>query len=64
MDSGAYGICRDCGCEIDQRRLEVAPEAALCISCQSDRELVARTEKEKFVSTPGLQQIRFLPLAA
>lgn len=55
MDSGGYGECQNCGCGIDERRLKVAPEATLCISCQMDLEDRALFEKEKFVSTPGLR---------
>lgn len=31
---GRYGICDDCGQEIDPERLEVRPQATLCITCQ------------------------------
>lgn len=31
---GRYGICDDCGESIDPERLEVRPQATLCISCQ------------------------------
>ena len=31
---GRYGICDDCGEPIDPERLEVRPQATLCISCQ------------------------------
>jgi RNA polymerase-binding transcription factor DksA len=31
---GKYGICEKCGKEIEEERLEVAPEAKLCISCK------------------------------
>ncbi len=38
FDNGTYGLCRDCGQEIDAARLEAIPYAALCLSCQSKRE--------------------------
>src|SRR4051812_1669469 len=31
---GRYGICDDCGQQIDPERLAVRPQATLCISCQ------------------------------
>lgn len=38
MDSGLYGICEDCGTQIDTARLEVSPSASTCIECQRKRE--------------------------
>ena len=35
---GRYGLCEDCGREIDRERLRVAPYAPCCIDCQKDRE--------------------------
>jgi DnaK suppressor protein len=32
--SGTYGICDDCGERIDPARLDVLPEATLCLDCQ------------------------------
>lgn len=31
---GTYGICEDCGERIDPARLEILPEATLCLECQ------------------------------
>ncbi|MGE5593526.1 MAG: TraR/DksA C4-type zinc finger protein [Betaproteobacteria bacterium] len=36
--SGAYGTCERCGREIDPRRLEMIPYAALCSRCQAEVE--------------------------
>ena len=33
MDQGRYGLCTSCGNEIALGRLQVRPQAALCISC-------------------------------
>ena len=33
MDSGDYGICEECGAQIDRCRLEVHPYATKCIDC-------------------------------
>lgn len=35
---GTYGLCLDCGQEIDAARLEAIPYAPLCLSCQSKLE--------------------------
>ena len=31
---GRYGICDDCGQQIDPERLAVRPQATMCIACQ------------------------------
>ncbi len=47
IDAGEYGICRDCGQEIDPRRLGALPYAVLCAECASHRErLVAGLAQE------------------
>ncbi|MEQ9463338.1 MAG: TraR/DksA family transcriptional regulator [Haliea sp.] len=33
LDAGRYGICEACGENIDPGRLEVLPEAVLCVKC-------------------------------
>jgi RNA polymerase-binding protein DksA len=33
MDEGRYGLCKTCGNEIALGRLQVRPQAALCIAC-------------------------------
>src|SRR3989344_2007704 len=32
---GEYGVCEKCGGEINEERLKVAPEARLCMKCNS-----------------------------
>ena len=39
---GRYGICDNCGQEIDPERLEVRPQATLCITCQRRVEMGPR----------------------
>jgi DnaK suppressor protein len=34
FDRGTYGICENCGTQIDWARLEAKPEARLCITCK------------------------------
>jgi DnaK suppressor protein len=38
MDAGEYGVCADCGIDIDVRRLKVLPFAVLCTDCATRRE--------------------------
>lgn len=38
MDDGSYGICTDCGGEVDLERLRAEPQAARCIDCQRRHE--------------------------
>ncbi len=38
IDNGEYGICEDCGEEIDGRRLEARPVATFCIECKTRQE--------------------------
>ncbi len=35
---GTYGICESCGGRIDPARLEIIPEATLCLDCQRQKE--------------------------
>jgi DnaK suppressor protein len=35
MDEGTYGVCTNCGENIDNRRLDVRPFSSKCISCAS-----------------------------
>jgi len=35
MEGGHYGVCVDCGGDIDPERLEVYPTAVRCFDCQS-----------------------------
>jgi DnaK suppressor protein len=37
-ENGTYGICERCGERIDPARLEVVPEATLCVRCKATTE--------------------------
>ena len=37
IDEGNYGTCDNCGNEIPEGRLEVAPASALCVECAQAR---------------------------
>lgn len=38
LEEGRYGFCVECGAEISEERLRVAPYAPCCVSCQARRE--------------------------
>jgi RNA polymerase-binding protein DksA len=42
IEKGSYGICERCGQPIELERLEVKPDATLCIKCQAEVERLAR----------------------
>lgn len=42
IDKGLYGICERCGNPIDPARLEVRPDATLCLDCQREVERIAK----------------------
>ena len=38
IDNGTYGTCVDCGDQVSEARLEVHPQAARCVACQTREE--------------------------
>jgi RNA polymerase-binding transcription factor DksA len=34
IEKGIYGVCKDCGENIQPARLEIIPTAVLCVGCQ------------------------------
>ncbi|GAB4556912.1 MAG: hypothetical protein Kow0047_00820 [Anaerolineae bacterium] len=38
IEKGLYGICERCGKQIPPERLEVKPDATLCVECQAEVE--------------------------
>lgn len=42
IEKGQYGICERCGNPIDPARLEVRPDATLCLDCQREVERLAK----------------------
>lgn len=36
IEAGSYGICTNCGAEIEHARLEALPETPLCIYCADE----------------------------
>lgn len=39
VDAGTYGVCESCGKPIPKARLEVVPEATLCVGCKTGASL-------------------------
>src|ERR1700759_337901 len=42
IDEGTFGVCEECGEEIQVKRLEARPETTLCIRCKEDQERAER----------------------
>ncbi len=38
LAQGSYGVCEECGVEIDEERLRVSPYTSCCVKCQAGRE--------------------------
>ena len=49
IEDGTYGICRECGGEIAQKRLRAIPWAQLCIQCQDAADRPARRERDVII---------------
>jgi RNA polymerase-binding transcription factor len=47
LQNNTYGLCEECGEEIDIKRLEVTPLARYCISCKTKKEELERIQKEE-----------------
>jgi RNA polymerase-binding protein DksA len=48
IEKGKYGVCERCGKEIPTERLEVRPDATLCVQCQAEVEkLIKRGQMAK-----------------
>lgn len=46
INHGEYGICKKCGKNISEHRLEIVPYAKYCIECQN--ELSSRKQEERY----------------
>jgi DnaK suppressor protein len=47
LENGSYGLCEECGQEIDIKRLEVTPLARYCITCKQRKEELEKIQKEE-----------------
>ena len=45
IDKGQYGTCERCGKQIEMERLEVKPDATLCLTCQQEVERLTRRNR-------------------
>ncbi|MBE2237190.1 MAG: TraR/DksA C4-type zinc finger protein [Caldilineaceae bacterium] len=45
IEKGNYGICTRCGTAIERERLEVKPDATLCLNCQREVERLSRRNR-------------------
>lgn len=45
MEKGDYGICQRCSKPIEPERLEVKPDATMCVSCQQEIERLSRRNR-------------------
>ena len=57
LEAGRYGICRGCGEEIDEGRLEVLPFVLECTACAADREEAVRLARER-EAPPSMERLR------
>ncbi len=47
LENVTFGLCEECGEEIDIKRLEVNPLARYCIACKTRKENIERIQKEE-----------------
>ncbi|HRJ44076.1 MAG: TraR/DksA C4-type zinc finger protein [Caldilineaceae bacterium] len=45
IEKGQYGICERCGNPIEPERLEVKPDAILCLNCQREVEAINKRNR-------------------
>ncbi len=46
IEEGSYGVCEECGCDINKKRLKALPFARCCINCQEDLEKHGGSDEE------------------
>ncbi|MDD5433952.1 MAG: TraR/DksA C4-type zinc finger protein [Nitrospira sp.] len=47
LEEDSYGVCEDCGEDINEARLKALPFAVYCIECKEKREELESIEKER-----------------
>lgn len=62
MEKGTYGICERCGAEIPIERLEVYPDASLCVKCQAEVERLVKLGRHRELAQLSERARRFLQL--
>ena len=46
INSGAYGICRVCGLDINEERLKAVPTTNTCVNCKKTVSHIVRSEED------------------
>ncbi|MGI6123376.1 MAG: TraR/DksA C4-type zinc finger protein [Acetivibrionales bacterium] len=58
IEEGTYGICESCNKAIDSRRLELLPQAKLCIDCAKEADnFIADIKADKKKRRPSEEQV-------
>lgn len=47
LQNNTFGLCEECGEEIDIKRMQVNPLARFCIACKTKKEEIERIQKEE-----------------
>lgn len=47
IENGTYGVCMECGQNINLQRLEVLPYAHYCVRCEEEMEIVQKAQRKK-----------------
>jgi len=47
LQNNTYGLCEECGIEIDIKRLQVNPLARYCIACKTQKEEMDKIQREE-----------------
>ncbi len=47
LQNNSFGLCEECGEEIDIKRMQVNPLARFCIACKTKKEAIERIQKEE-----------------
>ena len=53
FEEGTYGLCDSCGKPIDSARLEILPQASLCVNCKTQ---LTRSAKSRSSPVVGLRE--------
>jgi RNA polymerase-binding transcription factor DksA len=52
INNGKYGICTECETEIDKERLEILPQANLCIECALKKDEMIKKVEDSLKTKP------------
>lgn len=58
IKDGTYGACESCGKEIDSKRLELLPQARLCIECAKESDsFMSELKRDEKTRRPSEEQV-------